>query len=91
MGRCFGGANPRQCYIRISVGQAQGTSPGCPLVMEIWPPGHSSPIHSHASTHGVVKVLHGCISGAMEGLTAADTSADLLSRRLLQTYSRAYR
>ena len=62
-GRCFGGASPGQCYIRISVGHAHGTSPGDPLVMEIWPPGHSSPIHSHANTFGVVRVLHGTITG----------------------------
>ncbi|CAK0784442.1 hypothetical protein CVIRNUC_007646 [Coccomyxa viridis] len=56
------GMSPRQCYIRVSVGLPCGTSPGIPYVMEIWPPGHFSPIHNHGNAFGVVRLLHGSIS-----------------------------
>jgi predicted metal-dependent enzyme (double-stranded beta helix superfamily) len=29
--------------------------------MEIWPPGHSSPVHDHGKSSAVIKVLHGQI------------------------------
>ena len=58
------GVSPRQCYIRVSVGLPCGTSPGIPYVMEIWPPGHFSPIHNHGNAFGVVRLLHGSISSA---------------------------
>ena len=56
--------SPRQCYVRVSVGLPCGTSPGIPYVMEIWPPGHFSPIHNHGNAFGVVRLLHGSISSA---------------------------
>lgn len=33
-----------------------------PYVMEIWPVGHYSPIHSHAGADAVIRVLHGSIN-----------------------------
>ncbi|KAF8960766.1 hypothetical protein BDZ97DRAFT_1760419 [Flammula alnicola] len=38
-----------------------GNSPGIPYVLEIWPSGHSSPIHDHGDSFAVIKVLHGKI------------------------------
>jgi hypothetical protein len=48
-------------YLRITLGQNQGESPGIPYVMEIWPSGHYSPIHNHGGSDAVIKVLHGTI------------------------------
>ena len=48
-------------YLRITLGVNQGESPGIPYVMEIWPPGHSSPIHRHAEANAIIRVLHGQI------------------------------
>lgn len=56
------GVSPRQCYIRVSVGLPSGCSPGIPYVLEIWPPGHFSPIHNHGNAFGVVRMLHGSIT-----------------------------
>ncbi|KAE8327221.1 RmlC-like cupin domain-containing protein [Aspergillus sergii] len=48
-------------YLRITVGNNLANSPGIPYVMEIWPPGHSSPIHDHGKASAVIKVLYGSI------------------------------
>ena len=56
------GVPPKQCYIRVSVGLPSGCSPGIPYVLEIWPPGHFSPIHNHGNAFGIVRMLHGSIT-----------------------------
>lgn len=53
--------NILETYLRITMGQNNGESPGIPYVMEIWPTGHFSPIHSHAGAHAIIRVLHGKI------------------------------
>jgi hypothetical protein len=53
--------NPLETYLRITLGQNNGESPGIPYVMEIWPVGHYSPIHNHSSANAVIRVLHGSI------------------------------
>ena len=57
----FGEENPDETYLRITMGVDQGESPGIPFVMEIWPPGHYSPIHEHAGANAIIRVLHGSI------------------------------
>jgi len=52
---------PLETYLRITLGQNNGESPGIPYVMEIWPVGHYSPIHNHSSANAVIRVLHGTI------------------------------
>ncbi len=54
--------NPEQTYLRITLGKNSGESPGVPYVLEIWPPGHYSPIHNHAGANAIIRVLHGAIS-----------------------------
>ncbi len=56
-----GKPNPLETYLRITLGQNNGESPGIPYVMEIWPVGHYSPIHSHSSANAIIRVLHGSI------------------------------
>ena len=51
--------NLEETYIRITLGQNNGESPGIPYVMEIWPPKHYSPIHNHANAEAIIRVLHG--------------------------------
>lgn len=53
------GVDLSQTYLRISLGSNFGESPGCPYVLEIWPAGHSSPIHDHGDAYGIIRVLHG--------------------------------
>ena len=53
--------NIEETYLRITLGDNDGESPGIPYVMEIWPVGHYSPIHSHAGAHAIIRVLHGSI------------------------------
>ena len=53
--------NLKETYLRITLGQNNGESPGIPYVMEIWPVGHYSPVHSHAGAEAVIRVLHGSI------------------------------
>jgi uncharacterized cupin superfamily protein len=54
--------DPSETYLRITLGQNNGESPGIPYVMEIWPGGHYSPIHSHAGAEAVIRVLEGRIN-----------------------------
>ena len=49
-------------YLRITLGQNNGESPGIPYVMEIWPVGHYSPIHNHSGANAIIRVLHGSIN-----------------------------
>jgi len=53
--------NLAETYLRITLGQNNGESPGIPYVMEIWPVGHYSPIHNHAGAEAIIRVLHGSI------------------------------
>lgn len=52
----------KQSYLRITVGENRGDSPGAPYVLEIWPGQHYSPVHRHAQCHAIIKVLHGSLS-----------------------------
>jgi len=54
--------NLAETYLRITLNQNNGESPGIPYVMEIWPAGHYSPIHSHAAADAIIRVLHGSIN-----------------------------
>lgn len=49
----------KQTYLRVTLGNNYGTSPGVPYVLEIWPSGHGSPIHNHGNAYAVIKVLYG--------------------------------
>lgn len=53
--------NLKETYLRITLGANNGESPGIPYVMEIWPSGHFSPVHSHAGAEAVIRVLKGGI------------------------------
>jgi hypothetical protein len=52
----------KETYLRITLGENNGESPGIPYVMEIWPVGHYSPIHNHGSSSAVIRVLNGSIN-----------------------------
>jgi len=54
--------NEAETYLRITLGQNNGESPGVPYVMEIWPSGHFSPVHLHAGAEAIIRVLHGEIT-----------------------------
>lgn len=54
--------NIKETYLRITLNENNGESPGIPYVMEIWPVGHYSPIHSHANGNAIVRVLNGEIN-----------------------------
>lgn len=51
-----------ETYLRITIGENNGESPGIPYVIEIWPVGHFSPIHNHAGANAIIRVLHGSIN-----------------------------
>lgn len=53
--------NVKETYLRITLGQNSGESPGVPYVMEIWPVGHYSPVHNHGGANAIIRVLHGSI------------------------------
>lgn len=57
--------NINETYLRITLGENDGESPGIPYVLEIWPVGHYSPIHSHANANAIIRVLHGSINVAL--------------------------
>ena len=64
--------NLEETYIRITLGQNNGESPGIPYVMEIWPPQHYSPIHNHAGAEAVIRVLHGIIQVSLFPFLGSD-------------------
>jgi hypothetical protein len=61
-----------ETYLRITLGQNNGESPGIPYVMEIWPVGHYSPIHSHANASAIIRVLNGEINVALYPFLCAE-------------------
>lgn len=61
-----------ETYLRITLGQNNGESPGVPYVMEIWPVGHYSPIHNHANTNAIIRVLHGSINVSLYAFLCED-------------------
>lgn len=54
--------DPAFGYLRITLGENSGESPGIPFVMEIWPGGNSSPIHLHSGADAIIRVLSGSIN-----------------------------
>lgn len=48
----YGRAKRELSYLRLTLD---------PIVIEIWPPGHYSPVHNHKNAYGMFRVLHGCI------------------------------
>jgi predicted metal-dependent enzyme (double-stranded beta helix superfamily) len=52
----------KETYLRITLGENNGESPGIPYVLEIWPVGHYSPIHNHGGSSAIIRVLHGSIN-----------------------------
>jgi hypothetical protein len=68
----FGKPNPDETYLRITLGKNSGESPGVPYVMEIWPAGHYSPIHSHSEANAIIRVLHGSINVSLYPFLCAE-------------------
>jgi predicted metal-dependent enzyme (double-stranded beta helix superfamily) len=64
--------NDKETYLRITLGENNGESPGIPYVMEIWPSGHFSPIHNHAGASAVIRVLHGDIEVSLFPFLSGD-------------------
>jgi len=64
--------NENETYLRITLGENNGESPGIPYVMEIWPVGHYSPIHNHAGASAVIRVLHGSINVSLFPFLSGD-------------------
>jgi hypothetical protein len=61
-----------ETYLRITLGENNGESPGIPYVMEIWPVGHYSPIHSHAGASAIIRVLSGEINVSLYPFLCAE-------------------
>jgi len=64
--------NIDETYLRITLGQNNGESPGIPYVMEIWPVGHYSPIHDHGGASAIIRVLHGSIHVSLYSYLCAE-------------------
>lgn len=64
--------NIEETYLRITLGKNSGESPGIPYVMEIWPCGHYSPVHSHAGASAIIRVLHGSINVKLYPFLSSD-------------------
>jgi len=58
----FGKPDPLETYLRITLGENNGESPGVPYVLELWPPAHYSPVHTHGGSSAVIRVLNGGIT-----------------------------
>jgi hypothetical protein len=67
--------NYNETYLRITLGQNNGESPGIPYVLEIWPVQHFSPIHNHGTANAIIKVLHGSINVKLFPYLSGNTEA----------------
>jgi hypothetical protein len=65
---------PDETYLRITLGQNNGESPGIPYVMEIWPVGHYSPVHNHGSANAIIRILSGQIHVSLFPYLCSDIS-----------------
>lgn len=66
--------NILETYLRITLNENDGESPGIPYVMEIWPVGHYSPVHNHSNANAVVRVLNGSINVSLYSFLCEDVS-----------------
>jgi hypothetical protein len=66
---------PLETYLRITLGENNGESPGIPYVMEIWPVGHYSPVHNHGGADAVIRVLNGKINISLFPFLSQDAVA----------------
>ncbi|CAF1327486.1 unnamed protein product [Adineta steineri] len=57
----FGKPNFKASYLRITLGNREGSAPGHTYVVEVWPAGHFSPIHNHSNAYAIIRVLYGGI------------------------------
>jgi hypothetical protein len=64
--------NYNETYLRITLGENNGESPGVPYVMEIWPVGHYSPIHNHGGSSAIIRVLNGSINVSLFPFLSGD-------------------
>ena len=64
--------DPSETYLRITLGENNGESPGIPYVMEIWPVGHYSPIHNHGGASAVIRVLNGSVQVSLFPFLSTD-------------------
>ena len=64
--------NLLETYLRITLGQNNGESPGVPYVMEIWPPQHYSPVHNHGEANAIIRVLNGKINVSLYPYLSTD-------------------
>ena len=62
----------KETYLRITLGENNGESPGVPYVMEIWPVGHYSPVHNHGGSSAIIRVLHGGINVSLFPFLSGD-------------------
>ncbi len=62
----------KETYLRITLGENNGESPGVPYVMEIWPVGHYSPVHNHGGASAIIRVLHGGINVSLFPFLSGD-------------------
>jgi predicted metal-dependent enzyme (double-stranded beta helix superfamily) len=67
--------DPSETYLRITLGENNGESPGIPYVMEIWPVGHYSPVHNHGGSSAVIRVLNGSIQVSLYPFLSEDDVA----------------
>ncbi len=67
-----GKPNEKETYLRITLGENNGESPGIPYVMEIWPVGHYSPIHNHGGSSAIIRVLNGSINVSLFPFLSGD-------------------
>jgi len=65
--------NYKETYLRITLGENNGESPGVPYVMEIWPVGHFSPVHNHGGSTAIIRVLNGSINVSLFPFLGDDT------------------
>ena len=68
--------NYEETYLRITLGENNGESPGIPYVMEIWPVGHYSPIHNHGSSSAIIRVLSGGINVSLFPFLSSDACVE---------------
>ncbi|MFT5675976.1 MAG: putative metal-dependent enzyme (double-stranded beta helix superfamily) [Paraglaciecola sp.] len=80
----FGKCDEQSTYLRITLGVNQGDSPGIPNVLEIWPPGHYSPIHNHGDANAIIRVLHGEIEVQLYPMLSVEHIEPFATKRFVK-------
>ncbi|KAG8625012.1 hypothetical protein KVT40_006763 [Elsinoe batatas] len=74
----FGPADPSRAYTRLLVDSINGRSN---LLFIVWNPRKGSPVHDHADSHCVMKIIHGSLKETIYETPSVDSPSSLCVKK----------